>query len=360
MSASLRVCAVLAVVTGCVIDTEPEVASTTQATGTRCPIFYCGDNAATAGDGLLFDELDLGGQKNYAGVKLASTTLHREFGGVPMLGELTIVHDELYVIAGGVSYSGAALNGTVLTFQKPDTSESFEVLIVGYDQTQHFLAGDPEKVPTYLMKARGKDGKFTRYICNNDVLPTDADWPMALAHHALVYRGDRYDPDHKALIADNDPNSGWSFLACAGSAGGKMHMFRHTYAGSFDDFGNQRFYTSPNKRTTLLKAITADYCGNGVTQFTVNGTPLTFQANTGFFFPTLGTYSSYEAIWEENGVVCIDEPRRAHLAPAEYAYTRDEVEYKCGGVPIPKCVDSGMAASWTSHGYVRTANPPLP
>jgi hypothetical protein len=353
MSVSIRLCAVLAVLGACAVE-EPELSTVSAQTGTRCPIFFCGDNAATAGDGLLLDELDIFHRPNYAGVKISFTTLN--YGGTPQAGELSIERDEIVVYSGGYRYSGTALIGTVITLQQLETGEVFEILIAGFDKnTQFYRAGDTlETIPVYLLKARRPQKgmyKFDRFVCNHDVLPSDPDWPAVLGHWALAYRGDRYDPDHKKLVDDNNPADGWSFLACAGSGAGKMHLFRHTYAGGFHN-GVLEYPTSTNKRTTFMKTVTADYCGTGAPQFTATGNPITFSATPSFYFPPLGA-GTPEAIWNENGVVCLSTPRHLRFHD-EYSYDRDQIQTICGR-SIPKC--EAYWPSWQSYGYSATANP---
>src|SRR5262249_41736352 len=76
---------------GCALD-EPPAESTVQSALT-CSMMICGENAATAGDGLLFDELDLFGRANYAGVALLGANLG---SGLPV--RIQIMRDRLYAI----------------------------------------------------------------------------------------------------------------------------------------------------------------------------------------------------------------------------------------------------------------------
>ena len=127
-------------------------------------------------------------------------------------------------------------------------------------------------------------------------LEPDGAWTSPLP--ALVYRGDRYVykppgvPGGKRVDPSNDPASGWSFIACNGSAASKMHLFRHTWAGGVRDV---------SLRTTLLKAITADYCGDGLGTYTRPGNPLAFAINGGgtSFPDPYGSGMTVEAILTE-------------------------------------------------------------
>ncbi|MGH9884569.1 MAG: hypothetical protein ACREBE_03520, partial [bacterium] len=69
-----RQLAILAITAGgCGLAEEP-AASTVQS-AIACSMITCGGNAPTAGDGLLFDEFDLFGRPNYAGVAMTGANL---------------------------------------------------------------------------------------------------------------------------------------------------------------------------------------------------------------------------------------------------------------------------------------------
>src|SRR5207237_5247519 len=88
-----------------------------------CPIIICGDNAPNAGDGLLFDELNLFGTPNYAGVRLTRAPgspaggplLSATFRGHP--ARLDINRDQITVTDGTGTYQGLDLIGTVISLQ---------------------------------------------------------------------------------------------------------------------------------------------------------------------------------------------------------------------------------------------------
>lgn len=346
----MRSVCLLALFAACAVE-ESSVSSVESAVG--CPLFICGDNAATAGDGLLFDELDLWGQFNYAGVRLVGA-----YAGTTEL-KLDIARDRLRAIepATGAIRVDDALIGTIIRFQAA-SGEVFEVRIDDFNEGMvSYRAGVPVEVPIYLMRYRRPAlGQLQfephRYVCQQDLI--DADWPSA-GRYALAYRGDRYDPITKRVLP-NDPKNGWSFLACAGSAAGKLHLLRHTYAGGADPTGP--YPTTIDQRTTLLKAITADYCGSGEPEFTVSGNPLTFTANAPFSMPALAPVASYEAVWGPDGAVCLDVPRRAPSRtvpePWRLRYTAGDVSTACRRA-IPPC--GAWLWWWPWLGYALTANP---
>lgn len=324
---------------------------------TLCPILECGDNAPNAGDGLLFDELDLSGGPNYAGVHLdrsrwssrvpaspLSATLSATLGGgaasVNIDGDQLEVRDE----ATGHPYRGNDLIGTVIRFHHDPSSTDFEVRVACYnDRVVPFRPPTGNFVPVYDLQARRlpdsknpDTGWFE--VCNREPLIPDPTW-AGVPNHALVFRGDRYTRD-RAVAQSASPN--WSFIGCNGSAGSKMHLFRHTRASGMDDVG---------QRTTLLKAITADYCGTGRPAFTRFGHPLAFATlGGGESVPGLAG-GSLEALWGPQGAICLDEPR---LRPP---WTHARVEDSGCGRRINSCTwDVG---TWTASGaHVVTALPP--
>ena len=336
-------------IAACALE-APETSTTSSAL--RCEMFVCGDNAASAGDGILFDELNLAGEPNYAGTKLLGASL----GGHPMT--IDIDRDRLRAIDQwtGIPTTDGGLVGMIMKLQS-SSGESFEVLIDSFDEgSVRFLAGANDTIPVYLMKYRRQalgQKKFDHFVCVNDVI--DAAWP-SVGHHALVFRGDRYDPVTKRAIL-NDPNSPWSFLACSGSGAGKMHLHRHTVAGAFDAPGTGTPYmTTLDQRTTLLKMITADYCGTGEHQFTVTGTPLAFTTAAPFSMPAMRPVASDEAIWGPDGAVCLTFPRRDPILvpPGSLVWLRADIENACGHT-LPTC--DSMMWLWPWFGYGITANP---
>jgi hypothetical protein len=344
-------------------STEPATETTEQAIGVGCSLISCTENAPTAGDGLLFDELDIFGSPNHAGTAMLGAHLE---SGLPV--HMYIWRDELWAYDdGGRWYTGAALFHTIIDFVHVPTGTTFQLRVESLDpQSVTFRAGAPEPVPVYAFKARRSPTEnFTFDVCNDSTLAPDPTW-SGLDHYAVVFRGDRYVPDRKRLMV-NDVNSGWSFIACNGSAASKLHLWRHTYAGGFDNSGNLVYGTSLEQRTTLLKAITADYCGNGIDTFTKRGTPLAFAtAREPTRYPqsprSMADMVTFEAMWGPSGAYCIDHPRREGVG-----ITKLWIEKKCKRTDFPlrfpSCgsgpplVPGEPPPGWWSTRYVITGNP---
>jgi hypothetical protein len=260
----------------------------------------------------------------------------------------------------GQDFSGVSLvNNLEIHLRHQGTGEEFDLLVTDLGQVV-FRAGAPEVVPIYEFKARRRSGDKTPYhVCNrNTPLLEDPSWSGA-AHHAIVYRGDRYDPMTKTVVP-NDLHDGWAFIACNGGAGTKMHLHRHTLAGGFNNWGQPQYMTSLGERTALLKAITADYCGRGEVEWTYFGQRLAFATASDplALSPPHSSLTSIEALWGPNGPVCLDSPRLEWLGA-----TKAYVEAACGRTFL----SCGLApswplspSSWTGRGHVLTGNPPPP
>jgi ADYC domain len=378
-------------VTGCSLDVPAAPAESSAASALLpegmllCNPFICGDNAATAGDGLLFDEFDLGRHPNYAHVQMIGAEMWTSDNGPGIPVTLHIDHDVMYATTQNQIFIGDTLVGLVIEmkYQNGAAWDRFQLRIFEYDgHSIRFFAGEDEPIPTYLIKSRRLDREgglfsetmvnppFKRFACNNDVPPIDPTWSAA-PHNAMAFRGDRYHPTDKRVydLTENDPSSDWSFLACAGGAAAKLHLYRHTYAGGFRRAtGSPDYMTTIDQRTMLMKTITADYCGHGSPTFTKTGTPLRFDVNASFGMPPveleLGPSSgavslrSYEAVWDEYGAVCLDEPRRYPPRDDGTVWTHHDVELACGH-PIQTCTSMipSVPSGWRAHGYTVTANP---
>src|SRR5437867_9422638 len=102
----LRQLAIVAVAAGGCGLAEAPAESTVQSE-LACGMLSCGTNAPSAGDGLLFDELDLFGRPNYAGVAMIGASVD---GVTPV--KIQIWHDILYAVdASSRLYIGSSLVG---------------------------------------------------------------------------------------------------------------------------------------------------------------------------------------------------------------------------------------------------------
>jgi hypothetical protein len=328
------------VAAGCVVSGEEPEAEVTQALG--CQSWGCGTNSPTIGDGLLFDELDSSGaEPNRGGIFVVGAKLR---DGTPV--RVGVVEDMLVADAGGVRYTGTQLEGTVIRLYHKEKG-GYELLIDKVNlQSLRFWSGSPEIVPAYDIKAR-KVGEllFKDYACKNDVIVTDPHW-SGIEHDAIVFQGDRYDPEHK-LVWETPSTDPWFNVACAATTPAKLHLMRHTRAGSYRDDHTIGWNTAVKERQAMLKMFAADFCGTGET-FTHDGVPLVYD-DSNFWYREYGPYTSQEALWSAEGPLCLDNPRLGR--------TKQDVETECGH-SIPSCGNFyDVFNPWYSQAHVMSALP---
>jgi hypothetical protein len=337
---------------------------------------WCGGNSATVGDGIVFDELNVDPRIHHAGgPRIVGAVLKQ----VPV--KLHVKGDNLEAIEpSGVAKSGSALVGLIVHLRMDD-GRAYDLIF--YDPPRvNFWAYPQDPVPAYTIsvkKVHGKNKPPTHASgapdCPADDRPvTDATQPLCTTKHpaddnglfyALAYTGDHFQEDH--TVTKQAP--GWFNLACRGTAAAKMHLLRHTQAGS-----SASRITTLDQRTTMLRAITADYCGDG-TPWTADGTPLFWTdkrdwfhlADQGYAVAGASNFSKeIEAVWGPAGtLLCMNEPRRTPknvTANCEApAVTRSEVTtgpLACArSRPLPRC----DAFSWTKPKFGPSAQRvPLP
>lgn len=318
---------------------DPGSDSATIARTDDCGTWGCGTNSATVGDGLLFDELDSAGSRNAYGLYIVGTTAPDG-----RAAHLSVERHAIVVTTfDGSRFDGPLLVGTVIHLRH-DVYGDYELLIAEVlPNTLKFWAGAADDVPAYQFLARkDKETQFTQYACKYDVLTTDPTW-SGVEHSAVVFQWDRYDPVHK-LVRETDPADTWFNIACAATAPAKMHLMRHTRAGSYSG-GVVAYDTAVGQRQAMLKMFTADYCGTGQS-FTVDGVPLVYRdANHWYpYYP----YSGQEALWTETGALCLDQPRYV---------AKSTVDAACGR-PLPACPSfTGPWWGWEAWAYVMSAKP---
>lgn len=309
--------------------TEAGSPDVTARTVTDCDTWGCGTNSPTVGDGLLFDELDSSGAPNANGLSIVGATL----GDRTTPLKLSVKRHFLTgtSLTTGATYEGHALEGTIIKLHHA-TLGDYELRIARYDDTSlGFWAGDPKFVPFYALEARraGDSKAQFAYACKSEII--EPAW-SGVEHYAIIFEGDRYDPVHKT-VRDSQPGDPVFNVACAATTPAKLHLRRHTNAGAWNIEGVRAYPTTVDQRQTLLKLLTADYCGDG-TSYTIQGQPLFYNDTTGWWPTETGT--APEAIWKANGAICLDTPRYA-----------DRSTVTCG---LPWCSDV-QVSSWSSYGY---------
>jgi hypothetical protein len=338
---------VAVVLSACVVASPEDVENETQVhQALGCQAWGCGTNSPIVGDGLMFDELDASGTyANRGGLRISYAKLGD--------GTLATVKGERQSLVAysydGRRFVGTELEGMVIRLHH-ETKGDYEILVERYyPQNLWYWAGVADNVPAYEMKAR-KVGEtyFKETVCKNDPLTTDPHW-TGIEHATIVFQGDRYDPVAKKVweTSSKDP---WFNIACAGTTPAKLHLMRHTRAGSYRADGTIAYDTTVAERQAMLKMFVADYCGTG-RSFTVDGQPLNYNDSNHWYRAARPfTLADQEALWSADGVVCIDRVRR------DSDYTLSDVYDECGYKP-PRCGDFTWPA-WESRAHVMSAKMP--
>jgi hypothetical protein len=321
-----------------------------------CPEFGCPENAASMGDKLKFHEFKV------CSPGPGSVQLLGFFNGNTDL-QFTVSNDEIRgTDPGGNPVIGQALVGTVLKLT--DQTEIYDVLISAVGQTPFWVgSGTPhDHAPAYTLvyqkgttTSRPVEFRGPRDLCaGKEPLGHEELGHNMKKELALVFRGDRFDAKTKTVSPGDECTI---TVACAGSAPAKMHLIRHTEAGRVPG----SYDTTQAERTTMLKAITDDICGTGVS-FTRDGMNVYYAQRS--WYPLLPggvvrKLGTIESVWDENGAVCLDDPRRQNEVLSLKNAILRECQHKWpNGLPSCKAIvpDPATWTTSTPH-YAITVNP---
>lgn len=308
--------------------TEPAVGSVTSEIADGCPKFSgCGDNSPVMGP---FDshELNVRGRPNKEGLAI-QRFLH---GGVEYYTHIEqgsqLVATPLNP-ADGPTLTGTGLIGGYFEILATTTNEIYKLSIAGVSPVATspttFWVGPAAPIETYELMYTGPRGRGP--LCPNPTIGTAETWAKPL--EAILFTGDRYDAGTLSVSTES-VEPGWFNIGCSGSALAKLHLMRHTLAGSLDGAnGGPSWLTTIPERQALLKMYTGDFCGNGI-RWTVAGTPLHWSNLERWTSTTpsaiTGGEEANEAYWSDAGAQCLDE----HRLGAEFAAA---VRASCRWIP---------------------------
>jgi hypothetical protein len=160
----------------------------------------------------------------------------------------------------------------------------------------------------------------------------DPNDPDVEANWVVFWKGDRYHPDTGEIYASGDAVGDWFNISCAREAG--VEMLR---TGTGEAVAP---YTSRAKRQAVLNMFMAKYCPTPE-RFTELGKWLYWDGTKAKRLPSMlnniGTISSFEGIWNEDGVVCLDKHRD------------DSKVLTCRPPPC-----AGMVDDWQAHGILQS------
>lgn len=343
----LHACSFAVWLVGCSADMPPQTTSESSSIDedfrarSRCTLTDCGTNSPFIGHELALRA----GKPNTEGVRFVSAS--HLCADKPAKIAVAVIDDELYVTVDGVALGTSDLPGLVLTLD--DDGTRIAVTLLEVSEMPMWVDDGEVVVPSYkfIYEANGKTELLCPYPSEGEpgdpegldaarerlAKVCDRDTPNDLAYHAVLFAGDRYDPE-TAEVATDPIDPVWFNWGCRGSAAAKLHLTGHTRAADVR-LGHS---TSHVAKQAALYAFTATYCP-GTERFTVPGQALRYADVRGLlprdgdnsFLPSaLGTI---DAVWTETGAFCIGDPRRAADEPG----VRGDIAAACP--KIPACAD---------------------
>ena len=313
---NLAFCLLVAGITplgGC--DSEVEAIVDRTGSGTTCPQWRCGFNAAEI-NGHSLQTLSLNGAANADGVKIV--------GFLPpplvLLGGYTlgVENDELVAKRGSQRLKKGQLVGSIILVQV-ELGLVLPVTILGYESVPSWADGGAPIAAYTLVYPEVASLLGVKNVCGGSLLE-----PLVSA--ATVLGGETYDDATKTVNANQ---SGWFTLACAGSAAAKMKLMGYAPQTNFPGTSAP---STPTARQATLKMITGDYCGGG-TSYTENGTAIVWENHEGTV--DWHTPGEVEAVWTASGALCLDTTR---IEGAEV------------GCELPSCAALSLAdGAWITH-----------
>lgn len=306
---------------GCAAD-EPSESSTVQALA-GCDPLVCPGNSNLLGVLGPYELDETGVQFSPRGYRIAGM-----WHGAAAVSDLDVPGAALEATTGAGLLSGPGLIGLRLRIEH-SSGGAFELQIDGYLTAKvPYYVGGPNEIEGYHVVYRMAGERETHELCPYETY-NDAGVPGTWA---VFWKGDRYDPDTGLITASNAGVGPWFNISCAGEA--TIKMLRARTGGAVAP-------ASPvAQRQATLNMFTAAYCGPTGQRYTKLGVPLAWSDLSG---PSaIGAVSSREAVWNEDGAVCLDTPRLYSLA-----------EIDCS---IPTCTAT-TNASWPLLGWSLSGTP---
>lgn len=138
--------------------------------------------------------------------------------------------------------------------------------------------------------------------------------------------GERYNPEKRTVAQTN--TSRWFNIVCEGGA-----LLKNKRLGYDPEIQMNGHQSTSKERQGAIRMMTASYCPDGPS-YTELGQPLNWQNTYNWFTPPQG---DIEAIWNEHGALCLDNPRRPDLWD--------------NGCELPACDDIDLSEGmwWTTN-----------
>lgn len=332
----------LLLVVACVEAPDPGLTETAQSVGgDGCPVWKCGSNspviAAAAIAGVPFWELDEAGTLNQSGMRISGFERQQPDGTfvdahADVLNGALLVRDD----GGSVEARGTSVTGSRFIIEIAHVGSFY--MRVGRVGHTHLWTSPVEQVPTYLLEWKPTVGAAGwEPVCQTSPTPDDD----IGAAYAVLFDDDRISASQIATVG---VTHGWFNIGCAGSALSKMLLSGHAQAADV----LSHVTTTTEQRTTFLKMISADYCGNG-RPFTIPGVPLHYKLSNGRLDTTRPT-EPVEAYWGPGGATCLNTAR------IDYQFPGGIPQFPMGVAGVLPCAIASCETAHTT--YITSTNVP--
>ena len=348
----------IALTAACAMETPVETGETTQyipSLGDTCPTWGCGENSPVMGPFGNWWDIHFGGQANndrlvFDGFFLGSQRLTPSLRGSQLAGSY-----QTLPLGTTVRLTGTQLNNAYFRLRAPD-GEIFQLIIKKVTPAASspvtYWVGPPTQIETYELKWNHPGEIESQPICTNPPERISGEGPGRIWYaqtEAILFTGDRYSEAKEVSLTDT---SGLMTIACAGSVLAKLHLNRHTTAGS-----TSSYITTVGQRQAMLKMYVSDVCGTG-NAWTTAGTKLHFQQKqtaTSLWTNLDGNEAKFEMQWGPNGALCFDSHRRG----TEYL---SHIALDCGAAMPPPCGNNpedfvGPSPPFMPGAYIASAVP---
>lgn len=330
MSNKLALCAVAVVFGGCALEEPEEPEEIGTISSFVLPVKDCDDPLVCPGNSDLIGvlgpyELDATGiRSSKRGFRIVGMT----HGGQTVTA-LHVDGASVRVTRPAGIFTGPGVLGLTLRIRH-STGKQFDLVVDDYltSKVPYYAGGAPD-IDGYHVSYTEVGTHDTRNLCPYATATDDG----FVGTWAVFWKGDRLNPDTGEIFASNAAVGSWFNLSCAGEA--PIKMLRARTGGAVAP-------ASPvDQRQATLNMFTASYCGPTGKRYTKLGQAIAWSDLSG---PSEMGAASVEAIWDQSGAVCLDEPRL--FAPAEI---------DCG-VPIPRCTAADIG-QWWLNGWLLSGNP---
>jgi hypothetical protein len=214
--------------------------------------------------------------------------------------------------AGNVALSGAALVTSEIRLKNVRNTSEYVIRVLASDPVNYWakVANITRQTEAYRIVwaviVNSNPGEF-KPVCPSPVGDGNPDLLGLDRFRVVMFEDDVIDRRSRRVVG-KDPTR--FNIGCAGTVQAKLHMVGYSEGAVNQTIGQPNPYTaSLAQKTAFVKAMAADYCGTPTVALTILGMPLTFENPPSYSTRRSPLTAPTEAMWTENGAICINDPR---------------------------------------------------